>query len=124
MSSSILRLGTRDATLVDGDVIRVMRHTLGDADCEDLVEDCAFHLVEALSRLELVMGTERLAEIDRLGACIAAQSGRIGMRHMQSVAYDLSICAQRADPTAMRAVAARLIRMGEDALFSLTRYIE
>ncbi|MEM9047350.1 MAG: hypothetical protein AAGC92_01405 [Pseudomonadota bacterium] len=124
MTSKLVRLDARDEYGVDGDVIAVMRSSLGDAEREDMIEDSAFRLVELLSRLEFAQAETRLSEVARLARSIAEQCQRIGLKHMAAVAQDLTLCAQRADAAATHAVAARLIRIGEDALFTLTRYID
>jgi hypothetical protein len=124
MTLNVTCLRARDAELIDGEVFQVLRYAVGNADAEDLVEDAAFQLVERLSRLELLADGGSLAEIDRLAQSIADLSGRIGLRTMQQVACDVSCCAQRADAVALKAVMARMVRIGEESLFSLARYID
>ncbi|MEL6233547.1 MAG: hypothetical protein AAFR46_03995 [Pseudomonadota bacterium] len=124
MTTKLVRIGARDEHSVDGDVIGVMRQSFGNAEREDVIEDAAFRLVELLSRLEFALSDSNLSDMPSLAERIAGQCDRIGLRHMAGVAHDLSICALREDETAANAVAARLIRNGEDALFTLTRYID
>ncbi|GIX12764.1 MAG: hypothetical protein KatS3mg118_0723 [Paracoccaceae bacterium] len=124
MTATVVRLKERDRELIDDEVFGVLRRTLGDSAAEDVIEDTAFLLVERLSRMEQLVHGGSLSEIDRLARSIADLAGRVGLRTMQRIAGDVSCCARRADVVALRAVVARMIRIGEDSLFCLARHID
>lgn len=123
MSGKVHRLGATETALLDSDMIRVLRQTLGTEQTRELIEDAAFQLTERLSRIEEMIEREEFEALHRLAHGITGLAGQIGLAQLAAVARDLSTVAHDGNRVAARAVAARLLRLGEDSLFSLARHI-
>ena len=55
---------------------------------------------------------------------LASLSEQVGLADFARVARDLAACLAAGDATATAAVAARLMRLGEDSLFSVMVYAD
>ncbi|HEU0223481.1 MAG TPA: Hpt domain-containing protein [Paracoccaceae bacterium] len=124
MEVTVLRHEAREQALMDGDMVRVLRRTIGTVESSELVEDAAFQLCERLSRLEALIARGDLEGVHRLAHSMVGVSGQVGLMRLASVARDLMLCAMRGDRVAVRAVGARLTRLGEESLFALARFVD
>ncbi len=122
MTGKVFRLSSREEGLLDSDMIRVLRHTLGHDQCEELIEDASFQITERLSRLEIALDCADYDTVHRLAHGLVGLSGQVGLMLVSAVARDLARVARARDATAARAVGGRLLRLGEDSLFSLARH--
>jgi hypothetical protein len=119
MGAEIIRLAAHEDAVLDTRRIAVLRQSLGPQRCREIVEEVVYHLAERLSRLEKAIARADRAEAMRLAARCASLSEQVGLADFARVARDLCLCLEAADTTATAAVAARLIRLGEDSLFSV-----
>ncbi len=114
----VYKLAAVETALVDVESIRVLRQSLGHDKCEEILEDSFFQIADRLSRLEKALKIEDLPEIYRFCLGLVGTAEQIGMVGVSYVARDLMNCVKIGNLTAIHAVAARLIRIGEDSLFS------
>lgn len=119
MGAQVYQLAAHEAAVLDRSRIEVLRQSLGDARCREVVEEVVFHLTDRLTRLEAAMGDGNVAEAVRLAARLASLSEQVGLADFARVARDLGACLDAGDANATAAVAARLVRLGEDSLFSV-----
>lgn len=104
--------------------IMVLRQSLGDERCREVVEEVVFHLSDRLSLLQIALRDGEAAEARGLAARLASLSEQVGLADFARVARDLVACLSAEDATATAAVGARLIRLGEDSLFSVMTYAD
>lgn len=114
----VYKLAAVEIAMVDAESIRVLRQSLGNDKCEEILEDSVFQIADRLSRLEKALKAEDLQEIYRFCLGLVGTAEQIGMVGVSYVARDLMNCVKIGNLTAIHAVAARLIRIGEDSLFS------
>jgi hypothetical protein len=114
----VYRLAAAEAALVDMESVRVLRRSLGDEKCDEILQDSVFQIADRLSRLEKAVKAEDLPEIYRHCLALVGTAEQVGMVGVSFVARDLMNCVCVGNLTAIHAVAARLIRIGEDSLFS------
>lgn len=116
--AQVYRLAAVETALVDGELFRVLRQSLGEIKCDEILEESVFQIADRLSRLEKSLQSEDLPEIYRHCLSLVGTAEQIGMVGVSYVARDLMNCVKIGNVTAIHAVAARLIRIGEDSLFS------
>ncbi len=114
----VFTLAAAETALVDAESIRVLRHSLGNDKCEEILEDSLFQIADRLSLLENSLKSQDLPEVYRYCLGLVGTAEQIGMVGVSYVARDLMNCVKIGNMTAIHAVAARLIRIGEDSLFS------
>ena len=79
---------------------------------------------QALEDLELAFAEQDMAQLLGLASRLAGLSEQVGLADFARVARDLRACIEAEDPIATGAVAARLLRLGEDSLFSVMLYAD
>jgi hypothetical protein len=121
MAAQVIRLAAREDAVLDKRRIAVLRQSLGPRRCREVVEEVVFHLADRLTRLETAMKEGDAAEAARLTGRLASLSEQVGLADFARVARDLGRCLAHEDETATAAVAARLIRLGEDSLFTVVQ---
>lgn len=114
----VFKLAAAETALIDAESIRVLRHSLGNDKCAEILDDSLFQIADRLSLLERSLKSEDLPEIYRYCLGLVGTAEQIGMIGVSYVARDLMNCVKIGNMTAIHAVAARLIRIGEDSLFS------
>lgn len=114
----VYKLAAVETALVDMESVRVLRQSLGEGKCAEVLEESVFQIADRLSRLEKSLHDEDLPEIYRHCLGLVGTAEQIGMVGVSYVARDLMNCIKIGNKTAINAVAARLIRIGEDSLFS------
>lgn len=119
MQDNVHQLRARECAVLDTDMIAVMQQTLGAEHCQQVVEEVAYQLTERLTRLESLAEDGDIEGVFDITHSIAGIAGQVGLQRMTVVAQDLMGCARSGDLIALRAVSARLIRIGEESLFSL-----
>jgi hypothetical protein len=124
MGADVYRLESHEDAVLDQRRIAVLRQSLGPKRCREVVEEVVFHLTERLTLLEKAVSAGDVAEAGRLAARLASLSEQVGLSDFARVARDLCICLDARDETATAAVAARLIRIGEDSLFTAVHYAD
>jgi hypothetical protein len=119
MAAQVIRLAAREDAVLDKQRIAVLRQSLGPRRCREVVEEVVFHLTDRLTRLERALTEGDRAEAARLTGRLGSLSEQVGLADFARVARDLGHCLAGDDENATAAVAARLIRLGEDSLFTV-----
>lgn len=125
MSANVILLRTGDEeTALDTSCILTLRKSVGDQRCRQIVDEVVFHLSDKLSQLNTALQSGEIAAMEAVASGLAGLSGQIGLTVFSRVARDLRGCIETGDRTATFAVAARLVRIGEEALLSVTLHAE
>jgi hypothetical protein len=124
MAAELYRLGAHEDARLDTSRIHVLRQSLGDRRCREIVEEVVFHLTDRLGLLKDALGRGDAAEAQVLAARLASLSEQVGLADFARVSRDLCACLAAQDATATGAVGARLLRLGEESLFSVILYAD
>jgi hypothetical protein len=124
MGAELYRIAAHEEAELDTSRLIVLRQSLGDERCREVVEEVVFHLTDRLSQLQAALADDNPAEAQVLSTRLASLSEQVGLADFARVARDLAACLAASDPTATAAVAARLMRLGEDSLFSVMIYTD
>ena len=124
MELGLYQFKARENATLDTTRIMVLRQSLGDERCREVVEEVVFHLSDRLSLLQIALRESQAAEAGALAQRLASLSEQVGLADFARVARDLVKCLSTGDRTAIAAVGARLIRLGEDSLFSVIDYAD
>ncbi len=124
MAAQIFRFASHEDAVLDTSRILVLRQSLGDQRCREVVEEVVFHLTDRLGLLEAALRADNPAEAQILASRLASLSEQVGLADFARVARDLHLCLLTADEVATAAVAARLARLGEESLFSAILYAD
>jgi hypothetical protein len=124
MSAKLYQFAAHEDPVLDISRIAVLRQSLGEQRCREVVEEVVFHLTDRLSLLEKALEDGDGAEAERQASRLASLSEQVGLADFARVARDLAHCLVAEDPMATAAVAARLMRLGEDSLFTVIVHAE
>ncbi len=124
MSAQHYHVPAHEAPKLDTTRIMVLRQSLGDQRCREVVEEVVFHLTDRLSRLQEALEEGKTVEVQVLASRLAGLSEQVGLADFARVARDLGACLGAGDATAVAAVGARLLRLGADSLFSVILYAD
>jgi len=124
MSAELYEIATREDAVLDTGRIGVLRQSLGDQRCREVVSEVVFHLTDRLGLLQAALDAGDMTEAQTLASRLASLSEQVGLRDFARVARDLDGCLAAGDLVAMAAVAARLLRLGEESLFSVVLYAD
>jgi len=124
MSAELYVMATREDAVLDTGRIVVLRQSLGDQRCREVVSEVVFHLTDRLALLQAALDAGEMTEAQTLASRLASLSEQVGLRDFARVARDLDGCLVAADVVATAAVAARLLRLGEESLFSVVLYAD
>ena len=116
--NNILQDLTLKSPEVDCRMISMLRVSMGDDECRELVDEVSFEVIDRLSRIERAVASGDTDEIKNLALGIVSYASRIGLQEVVVAAHNLSKCADSDDTTALCAVGARLIRIGEKSLYT------
>jgi hypothetical protein len=124
MGAELIELSAREDAVLDTARIMVLRQSLGDQRCREVVEEVVFHLTDRISLLQKALEAGRAVEAQALAARLASLSEQVGLADFARVARDLGACLDAGDRVATAAVARRLLRLSEDSLFSVMLYAD
>ena len=124
MGAELFQIASREDAALDTTRIMVLRQSLGDQRCREIVSEVVFHLTDRHGLLAQAMATGNAAEAQVLASRLASLSEQVGLADFARVARDLDLCLAAGDEVATAAVAARLTRLGEDSLFSVMLYAD
>jgi hypothetical protein len=124
MGAELIELAAHEDAVLDTARIMVLRQSLGDQRCREVVEEVVFHLTDRISLLQKALDSGDGAEAQALASRLASLSEQVGLADFARVARDLGNCLDAADPVATGAVARRLLRLSEDSLFSVMLYAD
>lgn len=124
MAAQLLQLASHEDAVLDTAPILVLRRSLGDQRCREIIEEVVFHLTDRLGLLDAALTEDRPTDAKALAARLAGLSEQVGLTDFARVSRDLAQCLQAGDRVATAAVAARLLRLGENSLFSVILYAD
>ena len=124
MGAELFQIASREDAALDTTRIMVLRQSLGDQRCREIVSEVVFHLTDRLGLLAQALAAGNAAEARVLASRLASLSEQVGLADFARVARDLDHCLAAADEVATAAVAARLTRLGEESLFSVMLYAD
>jgi hypothetical protein len=124
MGAELYHIASREAAALDTSRILVLRQSLGDERCREIVSEVVFHLTDRLGQLQTALDHGDAAEAQVQASRLASLSEQVGLADFARVARDLGGCLGSGDATAVAAVAARLMRLGEESLFTVVLYAD
>ena len=124
MNAELYHIASREDAELDTSRILVLRQSLGDPRCREVVSEVVFHLTDRLGLLQTALAWGDAAEAQVLASRLASLSEQVGLADFARVARDLVGCLAANDPVAVAAVGARLARLGEESLFSVILYTD
>ena len=124
MGAELYHIGSREDAALDTSRILVLRQSLGDQRCREVVSEVVFHLTDRLGLLQAALDRQNVPEAQILAARLASLSEQVGLADFARVARALSGCLVDGEPVAIAAVGARLMRLGEESLFSVILYAD
>jgi hypothetical protein len=124
MGAELYRIAAQEEAELDTSRLLVLRQSLGDQRCREVVEEVVFHLTDRLGQLQTALDSDNVADAEVLATRLASLSEQVGLADFARVARDLAACLTSDNRTATSAVAARLMRLGEDSLFSVMVYTD
>ena len=124
MGAELYHIASHEDAVLDKARIRLLRQSLGDQRCREVVEEVVFHLTDRLALLQTALERDAAGEAQTLALRLAGLSEQIGLADFARVARDLGGVLLRADAVAAAAVAARLIRLDEDSLCTIMTYAD
>jgi hypothetical protein len=117
MGAKILSLpSAADDVLIDLRVISELRGVVGDRVCRELLSDAVLDTAERLARLEAALVDRDMAVIGKVAHDLVSMTGQIGMTRLSAVSRDLDECVATSEWPTIRAVAGRLLRVGQETL--------
>lgn len=124
MGAELYQIAAREDAELDIARLLVLRQALGDERCREVVEEVVFHLTDRLTQLRTVLAEADHASARALACRLASLSEQVGLADFSRVARDLYACLVAQDLPAAGAVGARLMRLGEESLFSVLVYAD
>jgi hypothetical protein len=124
MGAVLYRIAQHENAVVDTARILVLRKSLGDQRCREVIDEVVFHLSDRLGLLQSALERGDVIEITALTGRLASLSEQVGLGDFARVCRDLLACVERGDATATAAVGARLFRLGEESLFTVMLYAD
>lgn len=117
MGAKILPLpSAADDALIDSRMIAELRDCVGPRICREILADAVLETAERLARLETALEARDMATIASLAHDLVSMPGQIGMTRLSAVSQNLADCLGEAEWPTIRAVAGRLLRVGQETL--------
>lgn len=120
----VTSLQRQEPARLDSRAIEILENSLGTIRCREVIEQACFDMVDKLGRLEYALEQGEIDKTKGLAKKIAALSTQIGLEDFSRVARDLHSCLSSDDTVAHKAVASRLMRLGETSLMSMMQMTE
>ncbi|MEM8571299.1 MAG: hypothetical protein AAGG56_10355 [Pseudomonadota bacterium] len=109
---------------IDTSRILILRQSVGDQRCREILEEVIYHLSDKLTQIEFALESADFAKVITVCSRLANLSEPVGLEDFARVARDLRSCVEAEDATARAAVAARLMRLGDNAICSMMNYAD
>lgn len=122
--NNVTSLQRQERARLDSRAIEILENSLGSIRCREVIEEACFDMVDKLGGVELALHKGDREDAGRLAKKISVLAGQIGLEDFARVARDLYDCLQCDDPVSERAVATRLMRLGETSLMSMMQLTE
>jgi len=124
MGAELYQIAAREDAELDTARLMVLRQSLGDQRCREVISEVVFHLTDRLGLLQTALAGGDAAEAQVLASRLASLSEQVGLADFARVARDLGCCLAQENAVAVAAVGARLARLGEESLFSVILYAD
>lgn len=124
MGAELLEFAFHEDAVLDTSGILVLRQSLGDQRCREVIEEVVYHLTDRMNLLQAALERGDPAEAQLLASRLASLSEQVGLPDFARISRDLCQCLHVDDRVATAAVAARLVRLSEDSLFSVMLYAD
>ncbi len=122
--SNVLNLCMSEPSAIDTDAVQILKRELGEKRCRTVVDTVIFEITDTLCRVERLVASREFDGLQDGLENLRDLSMKVGLICMLDVANDLADAVDHDDQTAAAAIAARLIRIGEDSLFSLIEFTD
>lgn len=110
------RLSDEDESLLDEGAMDDLRDELGEYAFDEIVEDGLFEVTERLATLELSLIADDIDLAGALALDMIEPARAVGLPKLAELCEALGRCCSGGDAIAARAVAERLLRVGEESL--------
>lgn len=124
MEAKLYSIPAHEDAALDRSRIQLLRQSLGDQRCREIVSEAVFHLTDRLGVLQTALAEGDQASAKTFATRLAGLAEQVGLSDFSRVARDLAQCLASDDGNATAAVSARLKRLGEDSLLSVLIYSE
>ena len=122
--NKVTSLQRQEPARLDSGAIKLLENSLGAVRCREVVEEACFVMIDKLAGLELALHKADKNAAMALSKKLATLSGQIGLADFSRVATDLHMCLSRSDVVTQKAIAARLMRLGEASLMTVLQITE
>jgi len=119
---NVVAFDTSEPSAIDTDPIQRLKRELGEKRCRAVVDRMIFEVTDALCKVERMIAEREFEAAKNLLDKVGDVSGDLGLVCLTDVAMDLKGCLNAEDWVSVAAVSGRLIRLGEDSLFSLIEF--
>ena len=92
MGAELYQIASREDAELDTSRIMVLRQSLGDQRCREVVSEVVFHLTDRLGLLQTALAGGDAAEAQVLASRLASLSEQVGLADFARVARDLGGC--------------------------------
>ena len=79
MGAELYRIASHEDAVLDTTRILVLRQSLGDQRCREVIEEVVFHLTDRLGLLQTALGEGNAAEAQVLASRLASLSEQVGL---------------------------------------------
>lgn len=124
MEAQLIDFASQEATPLDGERIQLLRRSLGDQRCREIVGEVVFHLTDRMALLTEALRAGDRAEAKALTSRLGGLAEQVGLSLFAKVTRDLHLCLRGEDPVAIAAVHARLGRIAERSLRDVMRHAD
>lgn len=121
---NVINLCLAEPSAIDTDAVQMLKRELGEKRCRTVVDTIIFEITDALCRIERLVASGSLEDVATHVTKLSELSAQVGLICMIDVANDLNEAVLTNDGPACAAISARLIRLGEDSLFSLIEFTD
>ena len=97
MGAELFRIAAHEDAELDMSRLMVLRQSLGDQRCREVVEEVVFHLTDRLGQLQSALDAGNAAEAQVLATRLASLSEQVGLADFARVARDLDACLGAGD---------------------------
>ncbi len=119
---NVVDFNTTELSAIDTDPIQQLKRELGEKRCRILVDGMIFEVTDSLCKIERLIAEKEFEAVLPILETVSQTSSKLGLVCLTDVAIDLRDCIAAENWVSVAAVAGRLIRLGEDSLFSLIEF--
>lgn len=122
--AELIAFDAQECATLDPARIQLLRQSLGDQRCREIVAEVVFHLTDRLTLLTAALAAGDREEAVGLAPRLAGLAEQVGLARFAQVARDLRDCLKAEDEVAAAAVAGRLRRLSEGSLDWVMRFAD